>query len=87
MAAEDFGAEVNGIDRDFQADHQNKPDIASNRATMDREAGVRRLPMTELRGGACGQELVRGKKNLSRVRRRGTELTGAKCAPTTVHWT
>ena len=91
MAAEEFGGAINGKPiHILQADHQNKPDVASSvaREWFDRE-GVQAIAD----GGAsvaalAVQELARAKQRVFLISGAGAEeLTGSACAPTSVQWT
>lgn len=91
MAADEFGGKINGKRIEIlQADHQNKPDVASAiaRRWFEHE-GV--LAVAD--GGSSGaalavQELVRANKRVFLVSGAGAvELTDKACAPTSVQWT
>jgi branched-chain amino acid transport system substrate-binding protein len=91
MAAEEFGNSINGKRIEIlQADHQNKPDVASGiaRGWFERD-GVQAIAD----GGSSGaslavQELVRQNNRLFLISGAGAlELTDKACAPTSVQWT
>jgi branched-chain amino acid transport system substrate-binding protein len=91
MAAEDFGAEGKGIKVEIvSADHQNKPDIASNiaRQWIDQE-GVDVIADVPTSSAAFAVSDVVKEKNkiLLNSGAGASDLTGAKCSPNTVHWT
>ena len=91
MAAEEFGGAINGKPiQILQADHQNKPDVASSlaRQWFDRD-GVQAIADGGASAAALAvQEVVREKKRVFLISGAGAEqLTGAACAPTSVQWT
>jgi branched-chain amino acid transport system substrate-binding protein len=91
MAAEDFGGSINGKPIEIlQADHQNKPDIASSlaRKWFDRD-NVQAIADGGSSGAALAvQELVRANGRVFLVSGAGAnELTDAACASTGVQWT
>jgi ABC-type branched-subunit amino acid transport system substrate-binding protein len=91
MAAEDFGGSINGKPIEIlQADHQNKPDIASSlaRKWFDRD-NVQAIADGGSSGAALAvQELVRANGRVFLVSGAGAnELTDAACAATGVQWT
>ncbi|HMR33860.1 MAG TPA: ABC transporter substrate-binding protein [Geminicoccaceae bacterium] len=91
MAVEDFGAEAKGIKVEIvSADHQNKPDIASNiaRQWID-EAGVDVIADVPTSSAALAvHEVVREKNKIFLISgAAASDLTGAKCSPNSVHWT
>ena len=73
MAVEDFGAAAKGINVEIvSADHQNKPDIASNIARQWYRPGRRRRDRrrADLLGGAGGQRhRPREEQDLPQLRR------------------
>jgi branched-chain amino acid transport system substrate-binding protein len=91
MAVEDFGANSKGIKVEIvSADHQNKPDIASNiaRQWIDQDGVdvIADLPTSS--AALAVSEVVREKNKILLVTTAATsDLTGAKCSPNTVHWT
>ncbi len=91
MAVEDFGAAAKGIKVEIiSADHQNKPDIASNiaRQWIDQD-GVDVIADVPTSSAALAvNEVVREKNKIFLVSGAATsDLTGPKCSPNTVHWT
>ena len=91
MAVEDFGAAAKGIKVEIiSADHQNKPDIASNitRQWIDQD-GVDVIADVPTSSAALAvNEVVREKNKIFLVTGAATsDLTGPKCSPNTVHWT
>src|SRR5687767_7093371 len=91
MAVEDFGAAEKGINVEIvSADHQNKPDIASNiaRQWIDEE-GVDVIADVPTSSAALAvHEIVREKDKIFLVSgAAASDLTGEKCSPNTVHWT
>ena len=91
MAAEEFGGAINGKPIEIlQADHQNKPDIASSiaRRWFEREA-VQAIADGGSSGAALAvQELVRANGRVFLVSGAGAnELTETACGPTSVQWT
>ncbi len=91
MAVEDFGAAAKGIKVEIvSADHQNKPDIASNiaRQWIDQD-GVDVIADVPTSSAALAvSEVVREKNRIFLVSgAAASDLTGAKCSPNTVHWT
>jgi ABC-type branched-subunit amino acid transport system substrate-binding protein len=91
MAAEEFGNDINGKPiQILNADHQNKPDVASSiaRQWFERD-GVQAIAD----GGSSAaslavQELVRAANRVFLVSGAGAvELTEKACAPTSVQWT
>ena len=91
MAAEEFGNKINGKPiQILNADHQNKPDLASSiaRQWFERD-GVQAIAD----GGSSAaslavQELVRTTNRVFLVSGAGAvELTEKACAPTSVQWT
>ena len=91
MAAEDFGSSINGKPiQILQADHQNKPDLASGiaRQWFDRE-GVQAIADGGSSAAALAvQDLVRANGRVFLVSGAGAEeLSGSACVPTSVQWT
>ncbi|WP_316193635.1 MULTISPECIES: ABC transporter substrate-binding protein [unclassified Bradyrhizobium] len=91
MAAEEFGGKINGRPIEiFQADHQNKPDIAVAIARRWFEQdGVQAIADGGSSGAALGvQELVRSNGKIFLISGAGAnQLTDEACAPTSVQWT
>jgi branched-chain amino acid transport system substrate-binding protein len=91
MAVEDFGAAGKGINVEIvSADHQNKPDIASNvaRQWIDEE-GVDVIADVPTSSAALAvHEIVKEKDKVFLVSgAAASDITGEKCSPNTVHWT
>ena len=90
MAAEEFGGKINGKSIEIlQADHQNKPDIASSLARKWFNDGVQAIADGGSSGAALAvQELVRGNSKIFLISGAGAnQLTDEACAPTSVQWT
>lgn len=91
MAVEDFDAAKKGIKVQIvSADHQNKPDIASNiarqwydtdgvDAILDVPTSSAALAVAEITAQAGKVFLISGAAS--------TDLTRGQCKPTTIHWT
>jgi|SRR5690625_1288632 len=91
MAAEDFGAADKGINVEIiSADHQNKPDVASNvaRQWIDDE-GVNAIVDVPTSSAALAvHEVVRDANALMlNSGAAASDLTGEACSPHTAHWT
>ncbi|MBC7283975.1 ABC transporter substrate-binding protein [Hoeflea sp.] len=91
MAVEDFGAADKGIAVEIvSADHQNKPDIASNiaRQWYDAEGvdAILDVP-TSSAALAVAEITAQAGKVFLNSGAATTDLTGAQCQPTTIHWT
>lgn len=91
MAVEDFGAADKGITVEIvSADHQNKPDIASNiaRQWYDTEGvdAILDVP-TSSAALAVAEITAQAGKVFLNSGAATTDLTGAQCQPTTIHWT
>ena len=90
MAAEDAGGKV--LDKPVQvvtADHQNKPDIASNiaRQWYDTEQVDAIMELTTSSVALAVQGLSRDKKKINIVTGAATtDLTGKQCSPYGFHW-
>ncbi len=90
MAVEDFGGKV--LDAPIEvvtADHQNKPDIASNiaRQWYDTEQVDTIMELTTSSVGLAVQALSQEKKKITvNTGAATTELTGAQCTPYGFHW-
>ncbi len=91
MAVDDFGGKV--LDKPIEvisADHQNKPEIASNIANqwIDQD-GVDMI--TDVPTSSVALAIQEITKNKNRVHINSgaatSDLTGAKCSPTGIHWT
>src|SRR6478609_5435862 len=91
MAIEDFKAKEKGLNVEvIFADHQNKPDVATQIANrwIDTE-GVDVIVDVPNSGVALAvNEVIRTKgKVFINSGAASSDLTGAKCSPNTVHWT
>ena len=90
MAAEDFGGKVQGMPIEIvTADHQNKPDIASNiaRQWYDREQVDAIMELTTSSVALAVQGISKSKKKINLVTGAATiELTGKQCSPYGFHW-
>ena len=90
MAAEDFGGKV--LDAPIEvisADHQNKPDIASNiaRQWYDTEQVDSIMELTTSSVALAVQGISKEKKKINLVTGAATtELTGKQCSPYGFHW-
>lgn len=90
MAVEDFGGKV--LDAPVEvitADHQNKPDIASNiaRQWYDTEQVDSIMELTSSSVGLAVQALSLEEKKITvNTGAATTELTGAQCSPYGFHW-
>ncbi len=91
MAIEDFDAAAKGINVELvSADHQNKPDIASNVARQWYDAeGVDVIVDVPTSSAALAvNEIARENNKIFLVSGAATtDLTGKACAPGTIHWT
>lgn len=91
MAVEDFNAAEKGIAVEIiSADHQNKPDVASNiaRQWLDQDGVTAILDVPTSSAALAVNELVRDANALLIDSGAGTaDLTGSACSPHTVHWT
>jgi branched-chain amino acid transport system substrate-binding protein len=91
MAVEDFGAAGKGIDVTIvSADHQNKPDIASNLARQWYDAeGVDVIADVPTSSAALAvNDITREKNKVFLVSgAASSDLTGKACSANTVHWT
>ena len=91
MAVEDFGGKVAGAPIEVvSADHQNKPDVGSNiaRQWIDRDGLDVIVDVPTSSVALAVNEVVREKNKVFLVSgAAASDLTGPKCAPTTVHWT
>ncbi|WP_432254426.1 ABC transporter substrate-binding protein [Limimaricola sp. AA108-03] len=91
MAVEDFDAASKGLDVEvISADHQNKPDIASNIARQwydqDGVDAILDVP-TSSTALAVADITAQANKILIDSGAGSTQLTGEQCQPTTIHWT
>ncbi|WP_415146618.1 ABC transporter substrate-binding protein [Limimaricola cinnabarinus] len=91
MAVADFDAESKGLDVEvISADHQNKPDIASNIARQwydqDGVDAILDVP-TSSTALAVADITAQANKILIDSGAGSTALTGEQCQPTTIHWT
>lgn len=91
MAVEDFKAPEKNIKVDFvSADHQNKPDVASNiaRQWYDQD-GVDLIADVPTSSAALAvNQITREKNKIFLVSgAASSDLTGAQCSPNTIHWT
>ena len=90
MAAEDYGGTVLGPPIEIvTADHQNKPDIASNiaREWYDTEQVDSIMELTTSSVALAVQGLSKEKKKIDIVTGAATtELTGKQCSPYGFHW-
>ncbi len=90
-AVEDFGASAKGLKVEILfADHQNKPDIASNIARkwldVDKVDAIVDLPTSST--ALAVNQIVKDKNKVMLVSTGGTtDLTGKACSPNTIHWT
>lgn len=91
MAVEDFGAADKGITVEIiSADHQNKPDIASNiaRQWYDQDGVDVIVDVPTSSAALAVNEITREKgKIFLNSGAASTDLTGSACAPGTIHWT
>jgi branched-chain amino acid transport system substrate-binding protein len=90
MAVEDFG-ELDGAEiQVLSADHQNKPDVGSNivRQWIDVDGVDVIVDVPTSSVALAVTEITREKNKVFLVSGAATtELTGAACSPTTIHWT
>jgi branched-chain amino acid transport system substrate-binding protein len=90
MAVEDFGGSVQGAPIEVvSADHQNKPDIASNiaRQWYDTEQVDAIMELTTSSVALAVQGLSKEKKKIDIVTGAATtDLTGKQCSPYGFHW-
>jgi branched-chain amino acid transport system substrate-binding protein len=90
MAVEDFGGKVLGAPIEVvTADHQNKPDVASNIARqwydVDKVDAIMELTTSSV--ALAVQQLSKDKKKIDVVTGAATtELTGKQCSPYGFHW-
>ena len=90
MAVEDFGGKVLGVPVEIvDADHQNKPDIASNiaRQWYDTEQVDAIMELTTSSVALAVQAIAKEKKKINIVTGAATtDLTGKACSPYGYHW-
>ncbi|MGP2491173.1 ABC transporter substrate-binding protein [Mesorhizobium sp. PUT5] len=90
MAVEDFGGKVQGAPIEvIDADHQNKPDIASNiaRQWYDTEQVDAIMELTTSSVALAVQGISNEKKKIDIVTgAASTDLTGKQCSPYGFHW-
>ena len=91
MAVDDFKAVDKGIKVEIiSADHQNKPDIASNIARQwydtDGVDAILDVP-TSSAALAVAEITAKAGRVFINSGAASTDLTGAQCQPTTIHWT
>ncbi|WP_454855900.1 ABC transporter substrate-binding protein [Rhizobium binxianense] len=90
MAVEDFGGKVLGVPVEIvDADHQNKPDIASNiaRQWYDTEQVDAIMELTTSSVALAVQAIAKEKKKIDIVTGAATtDLTGKQCSPYGFHW-
>jgi branched-chain amino acid transport system substrate-binding protein len=90
MAVEDFGGKVQGAPVEIvDADHQNKPDIASNiaRQWYDTEQVDAIMELTTSSVALAVQGISQEKKKIDIVTGAATtDLTGKSCSPYGFHW-
>lgn len=90
MAIADFGGKVLGVPIEIvSADHQNKPDVASNIARqwydLDRVDAIMELTTSSV--ALAVQQLSKDKKKINMVTGAATtDLTGKACTPYGFHW-
>jgi branched-chain amino acid transport system substrate-binding protein len=91
MAVEDFGAAAKGIKVEIiSADHQNKPDVASNVARQWFDVDkVDMITGTTNSGVALAVNQVTKDKGKAFIvsGAASSDLTGKACTPNTIHWT
>ncbi|WDR06311.1 ABC transporter substrate-binding protein [Devosia rhodophyticola] len=91
MAVEDFDAAAKGINVEIvSADHQNKPDIASNiaRQWYDQDGVDAIFDVPTSSAALAVAEISRDKNKIFMDSGAGSaDLTGKSCSPNTVHWT
>ena len=90
MAVEDFGGKVLGAPIEIvDADHQNKPDVASNiaRQWYDTQQVDAIMDLTTSSVGLAVQALSKDKKKITiNTGAATTDLTGKACTPYGFHW-
>jgi len=90
MAVEDFGGKVLGKPIEvLQADHQNKPDIASGiaREWIDRQGVDAITDLTNSAVALAAVAIAKDKSRIAIVNGAGTtRITNQDCTPNSVHW-
>jgi branched-chain amino acid transport system substrate-binding protein len=90
MAVEDFGGKILGVPVEIvDADHQNKPDIASNiaRQWYDTDQVDAIMELTTSSVALAVQAVAKEKKKIDIVTGAATtDLTGKACSPYGFHW-
>lgn len=90
MAVEDFNVAEHGLEVEvISADHQNKPDIASNiaRQWYDQDGVDIIVDLPTSSAALAVSDISREKDKLVIVSAGGSsDLTGSKCSPNTIHW-
>jgi branched-chain amino acid transport system substrate-binding protein len=90
MAVEDFGGSVLGRQIDvIDADHQNKPDVASAiaRTWFDTQGVTAIADLTNSAVALAVQQLARGRGKITLLTGPATtQLTNEQCSPTGFHW-
>jgi branched-chain amino acid transport system substrate-binding protein len=90
MAVEDFGGKVLGVPVEIvDADHQNKPDVASNiaRQWYDTQQVDAIMELTTSSVALAVQAVAKEKKKIDIVTGAATtDLTGKACSPYGFHW-
>ena len=90
-AVEDFGAKAKGLNVEIvSADHQNKPDIASNIVRqwidVDKVDAIADMPTSS--AALAVNQIIRDKNKVHLNSGAATsDLTNKACSPNTVHWT
>jgi len=90
-AVEDFGAKAKGLNVEIiSADHQNKPDIASNIVRqwidVDKVDAIADVPTSST--ALAVNQIIRDKNKVHLNSGAATsDLTNKACSPNTVHWT
>jgi branched-chain amino acid transport system substrate-binding protein len=91
MAVEDFKAADKGINVEIvSADHQNKPDIASNiaRQWYDQDGVDAIFDVPTSSAALAVSQVTREKNKVFMDSGAGsTDITGTQCSPNTIHWT
>lgn len=90
MAVEDFGTDKGVTVEIVSADHQNKPDIASNiaRQWYDQDGVDAIFDVPTSSAALAVSQITREKNKIFMDSGAGSaDLTGKACSPNTVHWT
>jgi len=91
MAVEDFNAADKGIAVEIiSADHQNRPDVASNiaRQWFDQDDVDVVLDLPTSSTALAVSDITRERDKIALISGAATsDLTGSACSPNTVHWT